>query len=298
MKKILLLLTPFILSFSLLATSCSGKGEWALVWQEDFNGPAIDTTVWSRVLQGLSNWNDMMSLREDLAFIEDGQLVLLGKVGGETDATPYVTGGMASKGKKSFRQARIEIRARFNSVRGFWPDKEEEKVKNSRGVAINHLRNSLADVEGLSIVFDKGYYRLVLGEPCYCDVVDLLGQVSSREPDMDRILSVLSRGKFLKHVDDPVFDSYKSRIENGVSPVLQSEIVRRYRSNSWQEVIEIADMILYFDPLDETALKYATSALVRIQRKEDALLRYAAFTSEYRKVNDSDYPVPFEKTIL
>ena len=57
-------------------------------------------------------------------------------------------------------------------------------------------------------------------------------------------------------------------------------------------------MILYFDPLDETALKYATSALVRIQRNEDALLRYAAFTSEYRKVNDSDYPVPFEKTIL
>ena len=186
--------------------------------------------------------------------------------------------------------------SRLSSI--FWPDKEEDKVKNSRGVAINHLRNSLADVEGLSIVFDKGYYRLVLGEPCYCDVVDLLGQVSSREPDMDRILSVLSRGKFLKHVDDPVFDSYKSRIENGVSPILQSEIVRRYRSNSWQEVIEIADMILYFDPLDETALKYATSALVRIQRNEDALLRYAAFTSEYRKVNDSDYPVPFEKTIL
>ena len=186
--------------------------------------------------------------------------------------------------------------SRLSSI--FWPDKEEEKVKNSRGVAINHLRNSLADVEGLSIVFDKGYYRLVLDEPCYCDVVDLLGQVSSREPDMDRILSVLSRGKFLKHVDDPVFDSYKSRIENGVSPILQSEIVRRYRSNSWQEVIEIADMILYFDPLDETALKYATSALVHIQRKEDALLRYAAFTSEYRKVNDSDYPVPFEKTIL
>lgn len=100
----------------------SGKEKtWTLVWEENFDGPAIDTSVWTRVPQGESDWNDMMSLREDLAFIEDGALVLLGKAGGEADATPFVTAGVASRGKKAFRRARVEIRARFNSVDGFWP---------------------------------------------------------------------------------------------------------------------------------------------------------------------------------
>ena len=94
---------------------------WKLVWEENFNGPQIDENTWTRVPKGGSDWNDMMSLREDLAFIENGELVLMGKVGGENDPTPFVTGGVSSKGKKSFREARIEIRAKFNCVNGFWP---------------------------------------------------------------------------------------------------------------------------------------------------------------------------------
>ena len=130
------------------------------------------------------------------------------------------------------------------------------------------------------------------------DVMDLLDQVKAGAPDIDRILSILSRGRFMKHVDDPVFDSFKNRIEEGVSQILQDEIVRRYKAHDWQEVIEIADMIVHIDPLDEAALKYAVSSLVRIQRKEDALLRYAAYAAEYRKENGTEYPVPFEKTVL
>ncbi len=94
---------------------------WELVWEENFDEPQIDTTVWTRIPKGGSDWNDMMSLREDLAYIEDGQLVLLGKIGGEGDETPYVTGGVWSPGKKSFCGARVEIKAKFNSVNGFWP---------------------------------------------------------------------------------------------------------------------------------------------------------------------------------
>lgn len=186
--------------------------------------------------------------------------------------------------------------SRLSSI--FWPDKEEEKVKNSRGVAINHLRKDLANVDGLSIVFDKGYYRLELKEPSYCDEIALMRQVQAANPNMDEILSILSRGKFLKHVSDPVFDSFKSRIENGISPILQGEIARRYKTGAWLEVIEIADMILYLDPLDEMALRYSVSALMHIKRKEDALLRYAAYTAEYRKVNDTDYLVAFEKLFI
>ena len=120
MKRYLLL---SLLGLLALASCAQKEAGWTLVWTEDFNGPSIDETVWSRVELGPSNWNDMMSLREDLAYIENGQLVLLGKVndGSGGDTTAFVTGGVHSKGKKSFRRARFEVKARFNSANGFWP---------------------------------------------------------------------------------------------------------------------------------------------------------------------------------
>ena len=59
----------FAAMLSMLAiVSCSRSNDgWELVWTEDFNGPEIDGSVWSRVNKGGSDWNDMMSLRPDLA---------------------------------------------------------------------------------------------------------------------------------------------------------------------------------------------------------------------------------------
>jgi beta-glucanase (GH16 family) len=93
------------------------------VWEENFDGPEIDESSWTRIAKGGSDWDDMMSLRPDLAFIEDGQLVLLGKVNDHSsdDTTAFVTGGIWSSHKKAFQQARFEIRAKFNKVDGFWP---------------------------------------------------------------------------------------------------------------------------------------------------------------------------------
>ena len=107
----------------LLAACGSPKDGWELVWSEDFSDPVIDLDNWSRIPWGSPDWQNMMAPgREDLAFVEDGQLVLLGKNndGTTADTTEFVTGGIWSAGKKSFRLARFEIRAKFNSVKGFW----------------------------------------------------------------------------------------------------------------------------------------------------------------------------------
>ena len=121
MKPVITHLMAALAALLTLFSCETRKGEWNLVWEENFDGPAIDADTWTRIPQGPHDWNDMMSLREDLAFIEKGQLVLLGKVGAENDPTPFVTGGVTSKGKKSFREARVEIKAKFNNVQGFWP---------------------------------------------------------------------------------------------------------------------------------------------------------------------------------
>ena len=120
MKRTTLLLIVAAMSFS---ACTSTRAPWKLIWSEEFDNPVLDDSTWTRVERGPSDWNDMMSLRSDLAYIEDGELVLLGKVNDnkESDPTPFVTGGIHSGGKKSFRLAKFEIRAKFNSAKGFWP---------------------------------------------------------------------------------------------------------------------------------------------------------------------------------
>lgn len=109
----------------LLALLSGGRDRdrWKLEWMDGFDGPVLDTAAWSRVSRGPSDWNNTMSLREDLVRLEDGQLVLLGRVNDDTlrDPTRIVTAGVTSRGRRAFRLARYEVRARFNCARGFWP---------------------------------------------------------------------------------------------------------------------------------------------------------------------------------
>lgn len=177
----------------------------------------------------------------------------------------------------------------------FWPDKDEEKAKNSRGVAINKLRNKLMDVDGLSIVFSDKSYRLVLENESYCDCFHLLKEMKNDIKDSESILRIISRGKFLCHVDDPLFDSFKDKVETMTYQFLESEIKVRFHNRKYLESIEIADMIFTIDPLSEIALVHKIKSLNSIKRREDALSCYSEFASEYRKTTGENYPLRFDK---
>lgn len=96
---------------------------WKLVWQDEFNGPALDTTKWSRITPGTSDWNRHMSTDDACFHMENGQLFLRGINNPDTltDSRPFLTGGIWSKGKFAFQYGRVEIRAKLESAQGAWP---------------------------------------------------------------------------------------------------------------------------------------------------------------------------------
>ena len=117
----------FILSCLLLVSGAhaapSDLAGLKLVWSDEFNGKFIDKNKWSPCERGKSDWNNTMTRDPRCFKIGGGTLRLIGRVNPDTDKdpSPFLTGGITSKGKFTFHHGKIVIRARFKSARGAWP---------------------------------------------------------------------------------------------------------------------------------------------------------------------------------
>lgn len=178
-----------------------------------------------------------------------------------------------------------------------WPDKAEDKVKNSRGVAINHLRRLLENFNGISLVFEDSHFRLQVSEDFFCDWVEFKKESLSKEPDLGKIMSIASRGKFMPFIEDPVFDTFKESAETTLINILCGALPKTYSAKQYQTVADMADIISYTDPLNEQALNWQLNALVKMKRTEDALVRYSAFIKEYKASYDAEYEHDFKSII-
>lgn len=95
-----------------------------LAWEENFDqNTSFDTSRWSKIPRGNSDWNRHMSNFDSLYAIRDGKLVLRG-IRNTTqlqDTAPFITGGVYTKGKVDFGFGRVEIRAKLGTATGAWP---------------------------------------------------------------------------------------------------------------------------------------------------------------------------------
>lgn len=179
--------------------------------------------------------------------------------------------------------------SRMSSI--LWPDKDMVKARNSRGVAINSIRNLLSSLRGISLEHVDGIYRLVPDAEFHCDLLEVKSLLADSKSE--EALRILSRGKFLRDVQDPVFDSFKADVESIVVTFLENELKIKHSERKHRAVIEISEMLFACDPLNEKALKDCVSSLLSLGRREDALVRYSSFSASWNKLEGEPYPVKF-----
>ena len=100
----------------------ANKG-WKLVWADEFNGNKVDTSSWERCPRINAPWGRHMSNLDSLCQVKDGVLELHGicTPQGIDEKIPYLTGGLQSRSRHSIRNGRVDVRARFECGKGFWP---------------------------------------------------------------------------------------------------------------------------------------------------------------------------------
>jgi hypothetical protein len=177
-----------------------------------------------------------------------------------------------------------------------WPDKPADKVKNSRGVTINHLRKVLSELDGIELIYDKGSFKIEQTEPFYCDYVRCMQIISANEVEIsrDELVEIVSRGKFLQLSDHALYDSFKEEMEKKLEPVLLLEMEKSFEAELYQTTIALAEAITNIDPLNDVALNFQIKAMQRLKMNDEARLRYQTFVIEYKKVMGTDYPHPYK----
>jgi len=93
--------------------------QWALVWQDEFDGPALDTTKWVADT-GASGWGNAELERYTAppgnVRIENGNLVIEAR----HDST-YTSARLKTQGKASWTYGRVEARIQIPRGQGIWP---------------------------------------------------------------------------------------------------------------------------------------------------------------------------------
>jgi DNA-binding SARP family transcriptional activator len=178
----------------------------------------------------------------------------------------------------------------------FWSDKPVDKIKNLKGVSINQIRKILMELDGIELVYEKGYFRIVVTD-CYCDYFQFLKL--KEEPNGDKeIAALLIRGKFLEGFEVELFDRFKLNVEESLLAFLPIEIDRLYQAHQYDMVIRFCHVLFYIDPLDEEALIYCLHALLQTGATQEAIIQYSNFTSEYKSTQNTEYFTSYKELIL
>ena len=94
-----------------------------LVWSDEFDAPSINNSNWT-FETGTGNWgwgnNELQYYQENNTSIIDGNLVIEARKE-SVDNSNYTSSRIITRGKKSFKYGRVDIRAVMPEGQGIWP---------------------------------------------------------------------------------------------------------------------------------------------------------------------------------
>jgi DNA-binding transcriptional activator of the SARP family len=173
-----------------------------------------------------------------------------------------------------------------------WSDKDEYSAKNLRGVTINQLRKVLSELVGVELIYDKGLYKLTIGDNCFCDCYRVLQLIDPSQNIIDKyneISNILSRGPFLDSCSNTFVDSFKDCIKEKLIVILPIYIEDAYNLGNHLLTVHMAENLLLIDPLNEIAFTYLIRSLHILKQDSEVKTRYTLFKTQYQKLTNTQF---------
>jgi beta-glucanase (GH16 family) len=109
---------------NLNVTSASTFGDWNIVWSDEFNGPTVNSSVWTYDIGNNSGWGnselEYYTSRLTNAYVSNGLLHIVARKE-STNGFSFTSARMKTQGLMSWKYGRFAWRAKFPVGTGFWP---------------------------------------------------------------------------------------------------------------------------------------------------------------------------------
>lgn len=183
-----------------------------------------------------------------------------------------------------------------------WPEKDNKQAKNLKGVTQNQLRKILNDLEGIELVYEKGLFYFNFQEAIYCDyfelqllLEDLQIPETNREEIIQKLLSIVSEGPFLKSLNNKCFDTFKQKLEIKTQLILPTQLEKYFKNKDYLQTISIAQILNHIELLNEYAFYYELMSYMKLEMPEMAKKCYTSFLIDYKSTLDENFPHTFRE---
>lgn len=177
-----------------------------------------------------------------------------------------------------------------------WPDKDIANTKNIKGVTFNHLRNIIADIDGIELVFSNDSYFFMLKEPFFCDYC-VLSELFESGGSIWQYYPLVTRGPLLEAIPESLLENSKPVFEERLLSLLLPELKLLYDAREYKAALEMSKLILGMDAFNEEALKYQLRSFRRLRGLEYSRKAYDQFTRDYQRSLGVAYHMSFDQIV-
>ena len=177
------------------------------------------------------------------------------------------------------------------------------KAKNLKNVIISQLRNILTAVDGLELIYSKGYFYIKFGDEFYCDYFSFSTQLESLRNDLldynslNELTNLISPGKFLLSINDECFDKIKKDFEYEILKIIPNQLKQMYTNKDYSPIIPLTEILFNIDSLNETAFYYRIHTLHNMDLTLKAKKQFNDYIIRYNKIMGDNFPSTYKDVI-
>jgi beta-glucanase (GH16 family) len=117
-------LRPWLAGAAIALGTFTARGDWQLVWSDEFNGVSIDTNHWKFEIGNHHGWGNHeledYTDRPENVCVSNGVLHIIARAK-PADGIFYTSARLKSQGLFAQKYGRFEFRAKLPGGRGYWP---------------------------------------------------------------------------------------------------------------------------------------------------------------------------------
>jgi hypothetical protein len=181
-----------------------------------------------------------------------------------------------------------------------WFDLPPENLKNNRNVAFSRLRAIIKSDSGISLITEQDSVRIKL-PPGMTNEPELFYNLTLKHPDplnirkTSKFFTIISRGVFLQGIRSEWAHEAREEVTSKIIKITLELMAFYCEHGEYHKCLDAADAISIHALLSEEVLRFKITALIRLNRNEEASGAFKIFCAEYKLRYKEEYGYDFEE---